>query len=82
MAEPIFYRDLEFRFASGEALIVTTQDGRDTLEESTEYFRIIVGSEPPETITIDRSKLNCWRETRRTELPEAGTTVDRGASRS
>jgi hypothetical protein len=73
------WMDIEFRFASGDSLCVSVQEGRDLVAADAERIRVVIrdGDGVDETI-ISRPLLNYFRTTKRVVKPEA--TIEEAGS--
>jgi hypothetical protein len=68
------WMDIEFRFASGDSLCVSVQEGRDLVAADAERVRVVVREgDDMEEIIISRPMLNYFRSVKRVEKPEATT---------
>lgn len=70
MADSTTFYDLEFHFTSGERLCVTVVEGRDSLEETPDYFQVIVQQPNDDhkviesTLYVNKGKLDAMQSTK------------------
>jgi hypothetical protein len=64
MSEPETHRAFEFWFTHGDPLFITIVVGRDSFEPYSDHYGIIINHPDKivERVTIERNKLNYWRE--------------------
>lgn len=66
----VFY-DFEFTFTSGVKEYAQAEDGRDTIELTSDPIRLVIQHEDAvETIEVSRSALACQRIAKRTIQPD------------
>jgi len=78
MADPQVYADLVFKFTSGNQLVATVLEGRDTIDQSQGGLYVITSYEGgvESVVTIYKYRLDAVECTKRIVTPERQPTVE------